>query len=95
MRNYELLYILPPDVDETRTEAVLTRIRSVIEETGTVNNVDEWGKRRLAYEIKGHRDGHYTLVEFSAEPSSITELERVLRLEQDVLRHLIINPDEA
>lgn len=95
MRNYELLYILPADVDESRTDAVITRIRSVVEAAaGTIDNVDEWGRRRLAYELDGHRDGHYTLVEFTAAPDSVAELERILRLDQGVLRHLLVNPSE-
>lgn len=95
MRDYELLCLLPPDVDEQRTEAVLSRIRGSVEgQGGTVEKVDLWGKRRLAYEIQGHRDGVYALVQFKAEPDSVRELERVLRLTDDVMRHVVVRLDE-
>jgi len=95
LRDYELLCLMPPDVDEERTEAVLNRIRGALESTqGVIENVDHWGKRRLAYEIKGHRDGVYMLVKFKAAPQGIKELERVLGLTGDVMRHVVVRLDE-
>ena len=90
MRDYELLYIMPPDSEEGQLEAVRSRIRSVIEgQGGSVEKVDVWGRRRMAYEINGHRDGHYTLIQFKMPPAGRTELEHTLRLTEGIMRHLI------
>ena len=95
MREYELLCLMPPDVDEERTQAVLARIRGSLEGAGgVIENVDIWGKRRLAYEIKGHRDGVYALLKFKVEPQALRELERVLSLTDDVMRHVVVRLDE-
>ncbi|HEX6988357.1 MAG TPA: 30S ribosomal protein S6 [Bacillota bacterium] len=94
MRDYELLCLLPPDVDEERTEAVLARVRGSLEgQGGVVEKVDLWGKRRLAYEINGHRDGVYVLLTFKAGPQALRELERVLGLTDDVVRHVVVRLD--
>lgn len=95
MRDYELLCLLSPEVDEERTEAVLARIRGSLEGSeATIENVDNWGKRRLAYEIDGHRDGVYVLLKFKADPQALRELERVLGLTNDVMRHVVVRLDE-
>ena len=57
---------------------------------GTVDNVDEWGKRKLAYEINGLTDGVYTLIDFHADPAEVAELDRVLRITDAVVRHMIV-----
>lgn len=95
MRPYELLFILRPDLDVEGIEANIERVRRLIEQNGgTVTNVDRWGKRRLAYEIKNQRDGYYAVVHFNAEPAVTEELERVLNISDAVLRHLIVRLDE-
>lgn len=95
MKAYELLFIVAPTIDDETRAAVLKRIDTTITSVeGTVDNVDNWGKRKLAYEINGLTDGDYTLIDFHAEPANIAELDRVLRITDAVVRHMIVNrPD--
>ena len=69
----------------------MKRIETTIAEgEGTVDNVDNWGKRKLAYEIDGLTDGDYTLIDFHADPANVAELDRVLRINDAVVRHMIV-----
>lgn len=95
MKAYELLFIVAPSIDEETRAAVMARIESTIAASeGTVDNVDNWGKRKLAYEINHMTDGEYILIDFHANPESIAELDRILRITDAVQRHMITNrPD--
>ena len=91
MKAYELLFIVAPSIDETTREAVMNRIQTTITAAnGTVDNVDNWGKRKLAYEIDGLTDGDYTLIDFHADPAEVAELDRVLRITDAVVRHMSV-----
>ena len=91
MKAYELLYFVAPTTDEDARANVIERVRGVIAESkGTVDNVDDWGKRKLAYEVNGLADADYTLIDFHATPESIAELDRVLRINDAVMRHMIV-----
>ncbi len=91
-RKYELTIILSPDTEEDEEKAVLSRIKELIEtNNGEVIEVDRWGKRKLAYEINDFTEGIYNLVKFTGETNFITELERVVRLLNPVIRCLVIN----
>ena len=91
MKAYELLFIVAPSTDEETRANTMNRIQGVITSAeGSVDNVDEWGKRKLAYEINGLSDGDYTLIDFHTDPQSIAELDRVLRINDAVVRHMIV-----
>lgn len=91
MKAYELLFFVAPTIDEESRLAAMKRIENTIAAAeGTIDNVDEWGKRKLAYEINGLTEGVYTLVDFHADPQSIAELDRVLRINDAVVRHMIV-----
>ena len=91
MKAYELLYFVAPTTDEDTRAAVIERVRGVVAESdGTIDNVDEWGKRKLAYEINGLSDADYTLIDFHSVPENIAELDRVLRINDAVMRHMIV-----
>lgn len=91
MKAYELLYFVAPTIDEETRAAVTKRIETAIAQgNGTIDNVDNWGKRKLAYEINGLSDGDYTLIDFHADPQSIAELDRVLRINDAVVRHMVV-----
>lgn len=91
MKAYELLFFVAPSIDEESRNAVMKRIESAIAEgNGVIDNVDSWGKRKLAYEINGLTDGDYTLVDFHADPANVAELDRVLRITDAVVRHMIV-----
>ena len=94
MNNYELVYVLKPAIEEETKEAVLDKIKSVIEASGEVVKVDVWGVKRLAYEIQKLREGYYVLVEFKATTDVPTELDRNLKINDNVIRHMVINIDE-
>ncbi len=91
MKAYELLFFVAPSINEETRLAVMKRIDTAITaDNGTVDNVDNWGKRKLAYEVNGLTDGDYTLIDFHANPESIAELDRVLRITDAVERFMIV-----
>ena len=91
MKAYELLFIVPPTIDDETRAGVMKRIETTLAEAnGVVDNVDNWGKRKLAHEINGLSDGDYTLIAFHADPQSIAELDRVLRINDAVVRHMVV-----
>ena len=91
MKAYELLFFVAPSIDEETRLAVMKRIDTAITaDNGTVDNVDNCGKRKLAYEVNGLTDGDYTLIDFHANPESIAELDRVLRITDAVERFMIV-----
>jgi len=92
MKAYELLFFVAPSIDEESRAATMKRIETTIaQDKGVIDNVDEWGKRKLAFEVEGLTDGDYTLIDFHAEPTSIAELDRVLRITDAVVRHMIVS----
>jgi small subunit ribosomal protein S6 len=92
LRKYEIMLILPADADEAAVKGAVERISRVIGETdGEVTNTDVWGRRRLAFEIDKHAEGYYVVVDMTADPTVITELERVLHLADDVVRFKVVN----
>ena len=95
MREYELMVILNPEVEERAVEPTLRKFLEVItKENGTVDNLDIWGRRRLAYEIQKKAEGIYAVVNFTAEPHTAQELDRVLNLNEAVMRTKIIRPED-
>ena len=91
MRKYELLYVLQPDLDEEQMQALKEKVNGIIaEQSGQNVEVNEWGKRRLAYEIADHREGHYIEVHFEGTPQVVDELERVIKITNGILRHIIV-----
>ena len=90
MKAYELLFFVAPTLDEETRAAAMKRIENTITaDGGVIDNVDFWGKRKLAYEINGLTEGDYTLVDFHADPANIAELDRVLRITDAVARHMV------
>ena len=95
MREYELMVILNPEVEERAVEPTLKKFLEVVtQENGTVDKLDIWGRRRLAYEIQKKSEGIYAVVNFTAEPQTAKELDRVLSLNEAVMRTKIIRPEE-
>ena len=89
MNDYEILLMLDPDVPEDRHEEILTRTRELVEKDGgTWEAHDDWGRRRLAYEIDHKTDGVYHLLTFSCDPPALDEVSRVLKITDGVMRHM-------
>ncbi|MEY2900504.1 MAG: hypothetical protein RL247_670 [Actinomycetota bacterium] len=96
MHDYELMVILDPETDERTVAPSLEAFLEVItKDGGTIANLDIWGKRRLAYEIKKKSEGIYAVVNFTATPDATAELDRQLRLSEAVMRTKVLRQDEA
>jgi small subunit ribosomal protein S6 len=94
MRAYELMVILDPNLEERTVQPSLdTYLNVVRNDGGTVDNVEVWGRRRLAYEIDKNAEGIYAVVNLQAEPATVKELDRQLTLNESVLRTKVIRPD--
>lgn len=90
MHNYELICIIQPDLDETAFNGVLDRVKGwVTESGGSVDKVDVWGRRRLAYVIRKQHEGQYVLLNISLNPSAAAGLERNIRYQETVIRHML------
>lgn len=91
IETYEAMLIAIPELDEDQVGSTLSRFQTIIERTGgEVKDVNQWGRRRLAYEIDNRSDGFYSVMEFTAGDRTLTELKRILRVSDDVLRHVIV-----
>lgn len=94
MRQYEVMVILDPELDERTVAPSLDTFLNVIrQDGGTVGSVDVWGRRRLAYDIKKKSEGIYAILGISASPAAVAELDRQLGLNESVLRTKVIRPD--
>ena len=94
MREYELVMVLSPEVDDVGTAGVVDRVTQFITQRGgSITNQENWGLRRLAYPIQEFREGSYILAEFTFEPSSTKELEASLMASSEVLRHLLVKKE--
>lgn len=90
MNKYEVMVIVKP-AEEEATNAVIEKIEALIARVGgTVEKVDRWGKRRLAYPVKKFTDGFFVLVDFVAAPAEIKEIDRVMKINDEILKHLIV-----
>ena len=94
MKKYETVMVLSTAITEDETAALVEKFKGLIEKNGTVESVDEWGKRKLAYPIKDETDGYYVLINFSSEVDFPAELDRVYKITDGILRTLIIAQGE-
>lgn len=95
MRKYETIFVMHPSLDAEANKAAVEKFKGVIENGGgTVDNVDDWGKRKLAYEIKKVNEGYYTLINFTAGPELPKELDRIFRITDGVIRHIIVKEEK-
>ena len=95
MNQYEVLYIIDPTLEEEATKAVIERFNKLIADNGAkVTDIDEWGKRRLAYEINGLNEGYYVLLHMEAAPEFPSELERNFQISENIMRYLVTRVGE-
>ncbi len=94
MRDYELLFVLDPTLEEDKKAALIETVKSVIANDGEVGEVDVWGERRLAYPINKKNTGYYVVMPFKANAELPKELDRRLRINENVMRHIIVSQDE-
>jgi small subunit ribosomal protein S6 len=94
-RKYEAFYIVKPENSDAEVQKIADRFKSVVEDRGgTVENAAKWDKRKLAYEIKGYKEGNYILMNFEADAKVPAELNRLMRISDDVIRHRIYLREE-
>lgn len=95
MRTYELVMIFRPELAETEVRSEVSQVEKALVERGAqIKQIDFWGKRRLAYEIKHLNEGYYAVIAFGGTVSSVDDLDRALSLSDNVLRHKFIRPEE-
>ena len=94
MRKYEAVFILNPNTDEERRNSIMDRFKGIMEENGAIINIDEWGNRKLAYEINDLREGYYTVINFEGVTETVNELDRIAKITEEVIRHMIVREEE-
>ena len=93
MTNYELMFIINPTLEDAKKEACIEMVKGVIASDGEVGEVDTWGMRKLAYPIEKKAEGYYVVIQFKGSTALPKELDRRLKISDDVMRHMIINND--
>lgn len=94
MTNYELMFIIDPAIEEDKKNATIEKVQNIITNgNGEVADTDVWGMRKLAYPIQKKNEGFYVVIQFASEPTLPKEIDRRLRISDDVIRHMIINKD--
>ncbi|WAA12284.1 30S ribosomal protein S6 [Fervidibacillus halotolerans] len=95
MRKYEIMYIIRPNIEDEAKKALVERFDKILTDKGAeIIESKEWGKRRLAYEIKKFREGIYRIINVNANPEAVQEFDRLARINEDIIRHLIVKEDE-
>ena len=94
MRKYEIVVIIDPDVDERQVSPLLEKhLKTITDGKGTVDNIDVWGKRRLAYEIRKKPEGIYAVLNVTAEPAVVKEMDRLMTIDEQIMRTKVMRPD--
>ena len=94
MNQYELIYIIQPELDSDATKAVDERVsQAITNNKGEITSSEMWGQRKLSYPIKKYFEGYYILHNVQMPPSAVTEVERIMRLNEDIIRFLVIRTD--
>ncbi|MDU7560441.1 MAG: 30S ribosomal protein S6 [Finegoldia magna] len=94
MNKYELVLIFKPELSEEDRNTVFSRIQQVIDENGKLEEVHDWGKRKLAYEINYIKEGYYYIVNFDLDPQFVKEIERRCRLFDQIIRYMVVRVDQ-
>ncbi|MCR2822673.1 30S ribosomal protein S6 [Lederbergia panacisoli] len=94
MRKYEIMYIIRPNVEEEAKAAVVERFNNILTSQGAeIIESKDWGKRRLAYEIEDFRDGFYRLIQTNANPEAVQEFDRLAKISDDIIRHIVVKDE--
>ncbi len=93
MNQYEMVLILKAGLEEEERNAVLNRLKDAINQNGAVGEIDEWGTRKLAYEINYNKEGYYYVLNYEADPSVVAEVERRARILDQILRYLTVKKE--
>jgi len=94
MRKYEAMVIFYPNFEEEKRVALLERFKGIIETGGTITSQDEWGMRKLAYLIDDLAEGYYVLINFESNPEVVKEFDRIAKISEGIMRHMIVKEEE-
>ncbi len=95
MRKYEIMYIIRPTVEQEARAALIAELNAILTDRGAENlTVNEWGMRDLAYEISDFRKGYYVVISVMATPEATVEMDRIMKIKEDIIRHIIISREE-
>ena len=94
MNKYESVVIINPSLEAEVTKSLISKITDLINTKGSVNSVEELGNKKLAYEIKKNKEGYYVIFKFEAKPELITELERVYKITDEVIKFIVVKEEE-
>jgi small subunit ribosomal protein S6 len=94
MNKYEVLYIINPTLEEEARKAVIEKFKGIVEIVGEVTDINEWGIRKLAYDIQKHKEGYYVLMNFKAPEDLPMELERNFKISEDIMRYMVMKIEE-
>jgi small subunit ribosomal protein S6 len=95
MKKYEIMYIIRPNIEEEAQKALIERFNTILTDNGAdISESKDWGKRRLAYEINDFRDGHYMILKVNAKPDAVQEFERLAKISEDIIRHIVVKEEE-
>ncbi len=94
MRKYEVVMIFEPSLEEDKRNRLTERLQTIINDDGKVLEVDEWGLRKLAYPINDIPEGYYVLTQFEGTPETVAELDRVIKIVDGVMRHMIVKTED-
>jgi len=94
IRKYESIFIVAPQVEEEARNQIIEKLKNLVESNGTLIKADEWGTRKLAYEVADQTEGYYVLFKFESSPEFPLELERIYKITDGILKFLVIKIDE-
>lgn len=90
---YEVVFVVDPRKNEEETAAIIEKFKTLIEENATIDEIEDWGKRKLAYEIDYQTEGYYELVKFTSAPEFPAELKRILGITEGILRYIVVTSE--
>lgn len=93
VNKYESIFIINPDIDEEGTKALVEKFKNLLETSAQLESIDEWGRRKLAYEIDDKNEGYYVLANFSADSQFPQELERIYKITDGIIKYMVIKKD--
>lgn len=94
MKKYESIFVISALLEDEKIQEIINKVKSFIEQSAQLEKIDEWGKKRLAYEIDDQKEGYFTLVHFTAGPEFPIELERIYKITEGVIKYIIVKRDE-
>ncbi|HAA25107.1 MAG TPA: 30S ribosomal protein S6 [Ruminiclostridium sp.] len=94
MKKYETIFVINALLEDERIQEIIAIVKNLIESSAQLEKLEEWGKKRLAYEVNKQKEGYYVLVHFSAEPEFPAELERIYKITEGILKYLIVKREE-